>query len=267
MAKIIDRYLEIKKTDVTDKIDVLIKECFNFKIFETNPTNSHKKWFKDCYNKEYPIEIKELNKTLIKKLNKTISERKRDEQLKEKWKLQRAQRGYSDSDTWNMFSWFLEIMPKMLKQFRNNLNGYPDGVFNFPLMTRPVINDEKEEPEGMIKWKETLDRMIFLLEEMNENTCSVKNPYEKEYDKINSKFHNKYGFFGDDLKTPEQIEKEKKEHLYTMLTPSDFPDLYPDYEKLQNNYFKCEKEISFYRDRCREEFFYLFSKHFWDLWD
>ena len=83
----------------------------------------------------------------------------------------------------------------------------------------------------------------------------------------NNIFHKKYGFFGEGLKTPEQLEKEKKEKATTMLSPYDFPDMYPDYRELQSDYYRVERDKDYYRDRCREEFFNLFSQHFWDLWD
>ena len=126
---------------------------------------------------------------------------------------------------------------------------------------------KEEKPEGLTKWENILDRMIFLLGEMNEETCSFKNPYKIEYDKINSKFHKKYGFFGEGLETPEQLAKEKKEKAITMLSPSDFPDMYPDYRELQSDFYRVERDKDYYRDRCREEFFNLFSQHFWNLWD
>ncbi len=267
MTKIIDRYLEIKNTKVTDKTDILIKECFKFGVFKTKPSLSHKKWFKECFNNDYPTDIKELNKTLIKELNKTVTTRKEDAELKEKWREQRAKNGFSDSDSWNINYWFLEIMPKILKRFRNNLHGYPDSIVSYPKTSQSVIMNKKDKPEGLTKWERTLDRMIFLLGEMNEETCTFKNPYEKEYDKINNIFHEKYGFFGEGLKTPEQLEKEKKEKATTMLSPYDFPDMYPDYKELQSDYYRVERDKDYYRDRCREEFFNLFSQHFWDLWD
>ena len=66
MTKIIDKYLEIKNSKVKDKTNNLIKDCFKFGIFKTKPSISYKKLFKECYKKDYPIDIKELNKTLIK---------------------------------------------------------------------------------------------------------------------------------------------------------------------------------------------------------
>ncbi|MDO5296140.1 MAG: hypothetical protein Q4F00_05785 [bacterium] len=52
-----------------------------------------------------------------------------------------------------------------------------------------------------------------------------------------------------------------------MQDPSDFPDLYPDYEELERNYMQAENEITAYRNRCKDEFFALFAEHFWNLWD
>ena len=51
MTKIIDKYLEIKKSKVTDETDNLIKSCFKFGIFKTKPSIIQKKWFKECYKK------------------------------------------------------------------------------------------------------------------------------------------------------------------------------------------------------------------------
>lgn len=43
MSKIIDRYLEIKNSSATDKIDILIKNCFKYGIFKSKPSSSHKR--------------------------------------------------------------------------------------------------------------------------------------------------------------------------------------------------------------------------------
>jgi len=42
-----------------------------------------------------------------------------------KWKLQRAQRGYSDNDVWGMNSYFAEIIPPMVRQMKEKGFGYP----------------------------------------------------------------------------------------------------------------------------------------------
>ena len=42
-----------------------------------------------------------------------------------RWKIQRFKRGYSDVDVWEFESWFLEIIPKMLNQLKEQLHGHP----------------------------------------------------------------------------------------------------------------------------------------------
>lgn len=48
------------------------------------------------------------------------------------WKLkrncQRFKRGYADTDVWNFCDWFLEIIPKMLTQLREENYGYPADI-------------------------------------------------------------------------------------------------------------------------------------------
>ena len=73
-----------------------------------------------------------------------------------KMRCQRFKKGYADIDTWNLDGFLEETFRKMLMQFKEEHNGYP-----------PNLTPEK--------WNEILDRMIFLLGEMNEYTCSKKN--------------------------------------------------------------------------------------------
>ena len=40
-----------------------------------------------------------------------------------------------------------------------------------------------------------------------------------------------------------------------------------DLQRFWVAYFEAEKEIAAYMDSCKNEFFELFSAHFWDLWD
>ena len=42
-----------------------------------------------------------------------------------KWKIQRFKKGYADIDVWNFNDWFLETIPKMLMELKEELNGYP----------------------------------------------------------------------------------------------------------------------------------------------
>lgn len=76
--------------------------------------------------------------------------------------IQRVQKGYCYIDLWSIDWWFLSVVPDMLKEFRDNKNGYPADL-------------ESEE-----QWNEIIDKMILLFTEANEETCSKKNPISFE---------------------------------------------------------------------------------------
>ena len=161
----------------------------------------------------------------------------------------------------------------MLKILQDNLHGNPvffddKSFINMNLSNTQSlnINDEEESPDFK-KWQAILDEMIHLLHEMDEDKCSLKNPYEKELFKINEEFRKKYGGCGDKLKTKEEIAQEKARGSIRMLSPKDFPDLYPGYSELQHKYMMSEIHKFNYMDKCKNRFFHLFSEYFWDLWD
>ncbi len=109
--------------------------------------------------------------------------------------------------------------------------------------------------------------MIFLLTEMDADKCSMKNPYEKAYKGLNRKFRRELGWFGEKAKTPEELAEEKAKGSSRMYSPWDFPDRYPTAKEINGKYFEYETKIDEYRDKCKDEFFELFSKYFWMLWD
>ena len=259
--------LEYYKSGKTDhKYDSVIKDCFKYNIFKETPSKSYKKKFKNLYEVDYPELLSDLSPSLIKELKRTIKWKKDDEKFELRKREERAKYGYAKSDTWDIFSWFLDIMPKMLTDMRDNLHGNPMPLNNISQQVY-LDENEKEESQDFKEWKETLEKMIFLLNEMKEETCSYKNPYEKEYFNVTEDFRKKYGFCGEKLKTEEQLKEEEEKGYSAWLTPRDFPDLYPEFRDLQDKYFNCEKQIAIYRDKCREKFFNMFSEHFWDLWD
>lgn len=116
-----------------------------------------------------------------------------------KYRFQRAFRGWADCDTWDMDFWFMEVMKPMLQHLRDTHMGHP--------------GDLTEEA-----WNVVLDRMIFLLTEMDESTCSQQNAFWKDTD-----------------------QKQKA--------------------------LEREIDICKYREVCKDEFFRLFSKYFYNLWD
>jgi hypothetical protein len=115
-----------------------------------------------------------------------------------KYRFQRAFRGWADCDTWDMDFWFIEVMKPMLQHLRDTHMGHP--------------GDLTEEA-----WNVVLDRMIFLLAEMDENTCSQQNTFWRSGNKDKA--------------------------------------------------LAREIDVCKYRDTCKDEFFRLFSKYFYNLWD
>lgn len=78
-----------------------------------------------------------------------------------KMRKERAKKGYCKEDIWNINDWFLNIIPRILKDFNESRNGYPCN-----------LSDEE--------WDNIIKRMIFCFEEANEDTCSQTNEIEFE---------------------------------------------------------------------------------------
>lgn len=139
---------------------------------------------------------------------------------------QRAIKGYCFRDLWSIDHWFIELMPRMLQEFKENSHAYP-AKFDTP-----------EE------WDKQLDYMIFCFKEANEETCSLKNEYEYNFDfnfipsEENSSFSTLH------ITYPTESDKEKA-------------DLH--YEK--------ELELEKYREEKLQEGLKLFAKYFRNLWD
>lgn len=138
-----------------------------------------------------------------------------------KWKIQRAKQGFSDCDVQDIDHWFLDIMSRMLNQLKETTH-------SAPLLPNTDCVTCHEE------WERILDRMIFLLNEMDEDRCSYKNPYEEEYEGyLLNRFSNK--------------ELEEDVVLFKMWLGE---------ESNKQNYINL----------CKREFFDLFSKYFYTLW-
>ena len=186
---------------------------------------------------------------------------------------QRAKKGYSDFDVSDMDIWFMNIIPKMLKDFRKSMQAYPE------LFTEEWFENNKEECEkygydidafyrntrfdedaerlskeinnyNLRKWEETLDRMIFLFEETNEELCSKKNPYKEEY----------YSQFI--LPDWALSKKELRDRKKNPPPPRDEEA----FEKLRKLYNEEEDKIEEYRKQCEKEAFEMFVKYLHNLW-
>ena len=129
--------------------------------------------------------------------------KKREER---RFRRERAKKGYCIRDLWAMDDWFTDIIPKMLREFKEKKWCYPmlwaDEWYeqNKEKCNKAGINKDNlyiaetggntEEQEKLSEdlsqyqqktWNDILDRMIFLFEESNVDTCKKKNPYKEEY--------------------------------------------------------------------------------------
>lgn len=138
----------------------------------------------------------------------------------------------------------------MIHDLRINSHGYPSSF-------------EGPEEENVRKWDRILGRMEFLFREANEDTCRKKNPYEEEHDLAREEFTEKYGMFGEMLKTEEELDREKREHTHRLYMMSDVPK----YAEISERWLAAERELREYRDRCLKQGMELMMKYFRNLWD
>lgn len=167
---------------------------------------------------------------------------------------QRIHKGYCYKDLWSIHDWFLQTIPEMLSEYKENRIGSPDCLEESTQFTSHAIGDNNNS-----EWDAILDRMIFLFREANKETCQKKNPYKEEYDEVNEEFERKYGVFGEKLDT----EQDKKLGMHSMHFPSELPE----YKDISDYYYEEEDELTKYQDQCKNQAFELFSKWFWNLWD
>ena len=189
---------------------------------------------------------------MAKKTQKEWDEIFRKEE--EAYAKQRAERGFCDRDVWNIKDWFYETISPMLKQLAETGHSYA------PLDEKGnrtgCAHSTKEELEIFAqRWRDTLLRMAFLADEMDNEKCSMKNPYEEDWKRVHKAFEDEYGSMG---------EKLGKGFWHS---PEEDPVHGKEYKKILDKHSAYGDKICRYQNKCKNEFFRLFSKHFWDLWD
>ena len=177
-----------------------------------------------------------------------------------KYSFQRITKGYCDYDLFSIDYWFMDIMPRMLTQFKETRHGSPCSLENTDFADNFNANNTCDCHK---EWDNILDKMIFLIRECNEDTCMKKNPYEKEHNKISDEFIDKYGVLGEKLMT----DKEKEDAAITGGGTVHFSSEIPEYKDTEDKYYEEERNLVQYRMEKKDEFFKLFSLWFFDLWD
>ena len=161
---------------------------------------------------------------------------------------QRIWKGYCDYDLFSIDTWFLSVMPRMLEEFKKNRNSSPVAE---NLISHLMIQDETERDRDVHrKWDEILDRMIFLLGEMDDEADAEKNTYADDYF---AAVHN-------------LMQKETRPDGSEVRKYPNLKD-YPEYRELSENYHAESERIVRRRMDCKKEFFELYSTWFYDLWD
>lgn len=144
-----------------------------------------------------------------------------------KWAYQRAKRGYSDYDSWDIDNWFFTIAPEILNTYLKDLHSWPgEGKYK-------NINSEED-------WIKEITKLRDLFYECNIETCSETNPYDSKIDGLLDRY--------DKLSVIDNNLSEEDKDLW-------------------NNYCKRSLEIDDYIFKNKTKALKLFAKYIHDLWD
>lgn len=195
-----------------------------------------------------------------------IKPTKKEIAFEERMAKQRAKRGFCDRDTWAVDYWFCKTISPMLKQLAREKHGFQTLDEKGNYVDVELLTEEDYDLYDK-RWTDTLLRMAFLADEINEETCSMKNPFEKDYRRIHRAFEKRYGFMGQKLRTEEEREEEEKTGRFRVRFPDGDPVHGKEYKAVMDQYFEYQRKIEKYREQCKNEFFALFSKYFYSLGD
>ena len=110
-----------------------------------------------------------------------------------KYCIQRIRRGYCDGDLWEIDSWFLTMMPDMLRQFDKIRMGYPKQIRNEYIEENRknigfdefLCNHSDEIDEACNKrWSEILNKMAYNFERMSDLEFRWLKKYDNEREKL-----------------------------------------------------------------------------------
>lgn len=149
-----------------------------------------------------------------------------------KWAWQRATKGYSDQDTWDLDMYFSNLMIASLSQFRSEVQGFP------------AYMDSIEE------WYAILDKIIFLLKQSAEmEPLEEKNELAEWYEEYLDTKHLNF----------EEVADGKAVRI--SLIEAD-----EETDAKRTQYFKREEELYNLRVQKRKEAFELMAEYFGNLW-
>ena len=100
-----------------------------------------------------------------------------------KWSRQRAKNGFCDYDLGDVYAWFAELMPRMIRELKENYTGHPQDIDLYNecydvhadeldmsreefLALTPHIDDKYFE-WCAARWKEKLEEMAVAFDDLN----------------------------------------------------------------------------------------------------
>ena len=155
---------------------------------------------------------------------------------------QRVKDGVSFRDAWNVDYWVPKTCAKILAYLEEDAHGFPPCAVELHKRVIEEVDGKKYVVEDKYKdmngddhawnvYKDDLKRMVFLFSEYDEETCSMKNPYEfrLHWDFVDDPKHDNYKrmeFYGTDEEKAEtekhrarrdEIDKYRSECLHKAL--------------------------------------------------
>lgn len=152
---------------------------------------------------------------------------------------QRANKGYCYRDLWSIDSWFMRIMPEMIREYKKNKHGYPSRF--------------KSEEE----WDKILDTIILHFREANAETTSFINKYDEGY------YKKVLPIWIEQFK---DSEKELSDTGYYTVQSIQDMNVLEEIKKLDENHYSEYRKKQEYMRINKEKALELFVKYFDDLW-
>ena len=190
-----------------------------------------------------------------------------------KYQKERERKGYCEKDLWNIEEWFFNIIPNMLKSLLEDKIGYPLFLQDeFYELNKNRIGDIKklrncnelgielreEMDEYCInRYKEIVNRIIYLFNESSKDKCSYKNKYEDEFFIAFNKFFDEYGLWGEKKDSSIIIKQNNGDKISKKINMCDIDE----YKEIDNLYHEEEEKIEKYQNKCKKEAVELFFKY------
>lgn len=101
--------------------------------------------------------------------------------------------GYDEYALWETFDWFIHTMMAILNEYRNNHHSVPILTEDYPFDSRDNSDEAKEKRKSNDElWDSIIDKMISLLDDMDEDNPKYKNLDFCEKDALLEKAKNEF---------------------------------------------------------------------------